>query len=191
MIIVVDAYNVLKQIIKRQEVNELERNAFLNLMQQYAHYRGHIIVIVFDGGPTEWPTQERINKLYVVYSGYQETADSYIKEYLAKNKAKDVILASSDRELGEAADSLDIPSIDAMLFYRVVQDRMRKPSMQTRTDEPVIKTTTEAKPELDMLMEEASRYIEHKVEDELPVKEKSATKMSKKERRLMMKINKL
>jgi predicted RNA-binding protein with PIN domain len=193
MIIVVDAYNVVKQIVNKKEITDSERTEFLNQMQNYAHQKGHSIIIVFDGGPDQWPSQETIGELSVVYSGYQDDADTYIKDYLAKNKGKDLLLVSSDRELRDTADRLHIPWIDAVSFYRLVQERVREEPKRSkiRGQGPVVKTTTTHEPELDRLMQEATKYVEHKAEDKTPARQTSKEKVPKKKRILMRKINKL
>lgn len=193
MIIVVDAYNVVKQIINKKEITDSERTAFLNQMQNYAHQKGHSIIIVFDGGPDQWPSQEVIGKLRVVYSGYQDDADAYIKDYLVKNKGRDLLLVSSDRELRDAADRLHIPWIDAVSFYRIVQECIREQRAHKKVSAqgPVVKTTTTHEPELDELMQEATKYVEHKTEDETPTRQTSKEKVPKKKRTLMRKIDKL
>lgn len=193
MIIVVDAYNVVKQIVNKKEITDSERTAFLNQMQNYARQRKHSMIIVFDGGPTQWPSQEAMGKLRVVYSGYQDNADTYIKDYLTNHRDRDLFLVSSDRELRDAADRLHIPWIDAMSFYKIVQERMREQPARKKVGAPgpVVKTATTHEPELDELMQEATQYIEHKEEDGPPARQTSKEKVPKKKRMLMRKIDKL
>lgn len=126
MIIVIDAYNVLKQCIHDREIAEHERAHFLSELSSYGRKKRHKLIVVFDGGANEWPTKERSDGTCVIYSGYHETADDYIKTYLKKHRMQDILLVSSDRELNRVADNLDIPSLDAADFYRIIKDEVEK-----------------------------------------------------------------
>lgn len=194
MIIVVDAYNVVKQIVNKKEISEPERAAFLNQMHKYARQREHQMILVFDGGPNQWPEQEHDGNLSIVYSGYQETADNYIKHYLTQHKSKDLMLVSSDRELRDMADRLGVAWIDSVSFYRIVQQRIKEQlSTEKRSESmagPIVKTTATQEPGLDELMQKATEHIEYKTEDETLVRH-SKEKVAKKKRMRMRKIDKL
>src|SRR5579863_9041291 len=100
MIIVVDAYNLLRSVPPyKKTITDRERVAFIAQLSAYGRRKGHKIVIVFDGGPYEWPHKENGKTVQIVYSGIHESADDYIKEYVDAHKAKDLLLVSSDSEL--------------------------------------------------------------------------------------------
>jgi predicted RNA-binding protein with PIN domain len=192
MIIVVDGYNVLK-LVNGADVSESQRMQFIKLLGSYARRKQHMMTIVFDGGPHEWPTRDRESGVYVVYSGHNETADDYIMHFLDEKRAYDVLLVSSDRVLNDYAASHDIPSIDSDYFWALVQRERRKSAevpKKKKTD--IIKLTEEENPAVDVLMQEAGHRVEHKTEDMLPsMVSQAGNKMSKKERRLQAIIKKL
>src|SRR5437870_4731380 len=97
MIIIVDAYNLLHAISSsKKAMTDKERAKFITLLGSYGKAKGHKMVIVFDGGPYEWPFKENTKRVCVVYSGMHESADDYIKQYLQEHRAKDLLLVSSD-----------------------------------------------------------------------------------------------
>ena len=125
MILLIDAYNVLKQVKPSDIVGERERSAFIHELGRYAKMRQHKIILVFDGGPYDRTSQERIAGVYVVYSGALESADDYIKRYLKEHKELDILLISSDRELRSAAARYHIESVQAPDFYVMMKDALR------------------------------------------------------------------
>ena len=83
MIIVLDAYNLLRAIPPyKKTISQKERAQFIAQLSAYARSKGHKVIIVFDGGPHEWPFKENMKFVQVVYSGMHESADEYIKEYI-------------------------------------------------------------------------------------------------------------
>lgn len=190
MILVVDAYNVLKQVVPHAYIEERQRIHFIHLLSGYAKRKGHKIVVVFDGGPYERPFQEKKMGVYVVYVGVHETADDYIARYMQEQRTKDLLLISSDRSLCAAGKRLGIESIDAIDFYALVrnevQDQASKPAGQD-----LIKTTTTENPELDILISEGSKQVHSKTEDLVTQRNRPAHKPSKQERTIAKKIKKL
>lgn len=194
MILLIDGYNVLKQV-GPEKVSERERASFIKQLAKYAKNKGHKVVLVFDGGPFDWSSQERISGIYVVYSGVQETADDYIKRYLQDNRAYDVLLVSSDRELRSAGERLNIESLTARDFYTLLQQGLQKIGGQKGVRETkAVKLIAGENEELDAVMQEASKIVQHKAEDfmaESDGRKSKAHKMSKKERKRLKKIKKL
>ena len=132
MILLIDAYNVLKQLKPSVQISERERKSFIEQLGQYAKKKQHKIVLVFDGGPYDRATQERIAGLYIVYSGALETADAYIKRYLKEHKSLDILLISSDNELRSTAARFNIESMRAPDFYKIMLVEIRfQGTMQT------------------------------------------------------------
>ena len=78
MLLLIDAYNVLKRVTPSVIVDERERSRFVEQLGRYAKKKQHKIVLVFDGGFSGRATQERLFGIYVVYSGFEQTADDYI-----------------------------------------------------------------------------------------------------------------
>lgn len=194
MIVVVDAYNVLKQVLPSVQIGERERNSFIQELGRYARQRQHKIILVFDGGPYDRASQERIAGVYVVYAGCHETADEYIKRYLTEHRELDLLLVSSDREVRAVAHGLQIESVRAPDFYAIVCATLHENNRVQPRESFVIKTTERDNPELDELMREGSRVVRGKVDDMVAGqggRKSLAQRPSKKERKIIKKIGKL
>ncbi|MGB8366929.1 MAG: NYN domain-containing protein, partial [Candidatus Babeliales bacterium] len=188
----IDAYNILRSVPPhRRKVTENEREQFLNQLAQYAKKKGHKLVVVFDGGPFEWPYKEKYKGLYTVYSGFNRSADDYIKEYIEKQKTSDLLLVSSDHDLILWAERFDIPSIGSFHFYQLVQEAIKPGTLAEHREGEVVKLGG-ATDDVDALMHEASEMVPVKSEDLMFNNRSGAKKKSsKKERALLKKLKKL
>lgn len=99
MYLIIDAYNVLKQVIPVLEISQQQRERFINAIISYAKRKGHYAVIVFDGGANIWPSTEQKRHCSITYSGSKMSADDYIQRYISEGKNKDILLVSTDRAL--------------------------------------------------------------------------------------------
>ncbi len=182
MIILVDGYNVLKLVHGALRVGQSTRDMFLKQLAAYGKRKGHTIVLVFDGGPYAMSTEERHGQATVVYAGYRETADDYIKRYIDDHRNRELLLVTNDRELARHALQADVPTIDVWPFYERVLHKEREPSRHG-----VHKTIAhklhpeESNPELDAMLEQAD--ILEKVEYEPQVTRKNTGKAQSKEER--------
>ncbi len=196
MIIIIDAYNLLRAIPPyKKTITDQERARFITQLGTYGRRKGHKVIIVFDGGSHEWPFKESTKKVTVVYSGIHESADDYIKECLEENRSKDLLLVSSDGELNRFAARLTIPSIDSAAFYELVyQELSVKQSSSIRVPrDQLIKIADDTTDDIDMLMMEASKNVLIKSEDFVHDKKrgKKSNPVDKNERSLLKKLNKL
>ena len=194
MIILIDAYNVLKNVEKGDFISDAQRRSFIKKCAVYQKIRSHKkIMVVFDGGPCSWPSQEKIRGISVVYSGTERTADEYIQSFLKehKSKAQNIILVSSDRELARSASDYNITSIDAHEFYKLMQEAIESPKVIKESSKKAVKTAQDSTPELDALMEQASSTVQVKKEDTIEPHENGSEKLSKKDRALLKKLKKL
>lgn len=206
MIIVIDAYNVLKQVIKASIATEHERKLFINQVNAYAKKSSHYIVLVFDGGSLMRSEEITYHAIHLVYAGRGSSADDYIKEYAQKHKNKEMLVVSSDNALALYIRQLGIPTIAALPFYRLMQERTTPQSsygslkisfepIQTiavNAKEKVKKETI--KSELDMLMEQGSKILLHKSEDKNDNEKNSYAhkkKLTKQEKKLAALLKKL
>jgi len=196
MIIVVDAYNLLRSVPPyKKTITEKERVQFIARLSAYGRRKGHKIIIVFDGGPHEWPFKEHMKTVMVVYSGIHESADDYIKEYMQAHRTHDLLLVSSDSELNQWAERLNIPSIDSPAFYDLLHQELstKKPSSAKRDE--VVKLSDATTDDIDALMLQASKMVSQKSEDIVAEKPKrhhtKKHEVSKRERALLKKLNKL
>lgn len=199
MIIIVDAYNLLRATPPyKKTITDKERKQFIAHLSTYGRNKGHKVVIVFDGGPHEWPFKENMKIVQVVYSGIHESADDYIKEYIEGHRAKDLLLVSSDNELNRYAEYRNIPSIDSSTFSQILhQELITKTTFTTQQKDLVVKLaqdkefSSDAQNMLDKLMTEASKNISEKSEDFAGNRSTKKDHFTKQERMLLQKLKKL
>jgi predicted RNA-binding protein with PIN domain len=190
--IVIDGYNVLKQVLHSRMITERERSRFISQLGKYAAKKSHKIVLMFDGGPDTKSTREFMHGIYVVYSGAYETADDLIRGYIETHAVEHILLITSDRELCRATKNKSVESLDARYFYDTLQENLQHVPNQGALEGHLIKTRTEKDSELDDLMTTATRVMVHKKEDsELPERRKVSQKLSKQERKFLKKVKKL
>jgi len=195
VIILIDAYNMLKQIIIRREVADRERTRFLSLMSRYGNKKKHYMVVVFDGGPYEWLHKERVHGIQVVYSGVHQTADDYIKHYICGHQESDLLLVSDDRDLNAYAARFSMPSISPRDFYILVQEALHvEVSHRSQVEQIATKISDESCADVDSLMQEASRTVPTKRVDQSDMAHTGLAdgrKLSKEDRKLLQKLKKL
>lgn len=195
MIIVIDGYNLLHTVPPyKKTITDQERKRFVTQLGRYGHIKGHKIVLFFDGGPYEWPVKEKMSFIDVIYSGIYESADDCIKEYIDKQRSRDILLVTSDRELNAYAAQHTVPSIDSFAFYQLLQEVKNQITKKSASSHNVVKTTGEMREDIDVLMKNVSAWGPEKAEDiELQEKNRASKKqhLSKHERVLLKKLRKL
>lgn len=195
MLIIIDGYNVLRGILLGRHASQKDRTNFLAQLTKYARIKKHALTVVFDGGQSAWPEKEDHKSLTVVYSGFNDSADDYIKTLLHENKGKQALLVSSDREINWWASKLEIPSIDAQEFYELVELALLIKAKKPAAETPLIKTAEREHVDIDMLMHEATQEIPIKKEDvaggPFGKKKGVAKRRSKKDRILLEILKKL
>lgn len=197
MIIIVDAYNLLHAISSSKgAITDRERAQFIALLGSYGKAKNHKMVIVFDGGPYEWPFKENTKRVSIVYSGIHESADDYIKKYLQEHREKDLLLVSSDRELNRCADRMEIASIDSLSFYGLMRQERTEKQMIVCDDhvQKTVKTSQDTTAiDIDALMIAASKNVPIKSDDFVHTKKRTekTQRSGKDERALLKKLNKL
>lgn len=189
MHILIDGYNVLKQMLTADQVSLPQRRAFTNMLGKYAAKKNHTITLVFDGGPDTWPCKERDHGITILYSGTKQTADDVIKKLLLEKK-HGVLLISSDNELKARAAQRGIDSMNADDFYTLVKNELIQKS-ELKTSDVVIKTSTQTESLVDELMRADKRKIYKDDEIEENKRTSPSQKLSKKERAYIQKIKKL
>lgn len=165
MVILIDGYNLLKQLDPGLYVTEDTRNHLIRLLGAYHKKRGHAIVLIFDGGLVSWPTQELKYGITIVYAGKGKSADDYIKDYISEHVRQDLLLVSSDRELALWANKYEIASIDALPFNGLVRDALYTNEKLNPACNETVKTTTTDDPYLDALMADAAVDVHKKESD--------------------------
>lgn len=196
MKLIIDGYNLLKHIEGADFVDERVRTKFIEKIGAYSRKKQLPIVLVFDGGPSLYPTREKHNGVEVVYSGTKESADEYIQQYVEDVPTHTMLLISSDKELVNYVQYHGLDALDSQAFYTFMQAALAEaapePIVRFVTGRPKKLHPEERNSELDAIMEEAARVIVRKSDD--VVKEELAApkhKVSKKDRLRALKLKKL
>lgn len=190
MKIVVDAYNVLHQVIKDRHINDQDRKWFINKLIAYGKKKKHTIIVVFDGGPFLFPTSYEKENIVIKYSGPKDSADDIILRYVKEYAGHSMMLVSSDRQLCQSAQFYNVEAIESIDFYELITP------LEQKIDEPAAQRavkTSEGSSALDELMMQTK--VQKKIEDlESPLEQDRVAKsqtLSKSQRRRMHKIKKL
>jgi len=212
MIVVIDGYNLLKQIFPGVK-GSLEKHRSL-FIQQLAHYHGKKakeiseLVVVFDAGPSTHATREVKSGVVVVFSGTRSSADQWILEFVERKKGQEILVVTLDRALRKSCEQLGADTLSVYDFYTAMQRILLEEAAAVFTakdhqvglekyedldadmwDANVGKTQA-----LDLLMEQASVGIakdEDGGDNRINSKRSKSYTPSKQERRLAAKLKKL
>lgn|ERR1700733_1406122 len=190
MHIIIDGYNVLKQKYGNEPLSLQTRRAFIAMLGKYVEHKNHTIAVVFDGGDTVWPSQEKDHGIIIWYAGIKHTADDIIKKMLQQKPH--VLVVTDDADLKASAHKVGATVVGALEFYSVVKDTVL-PSTNKESSDMLIKTADQEDPFINMIMQEAARTAMARKEDIKSVDERTskAHKAPKKERNRWQKIKKL
>lgn len=198
MIIIIDAYNFIKSISAHKFVDDHVVQAWIVTFQNYMKLRGNKIILVFDAGPFFTQTRQMHGGVEIMYAGHTQTADDVLKIWLERNVGQDLLLVTSDRQIRDHALNLSVVSISSQDFYKIFKSVMQHEEV---VEQEFVKTVHKTKidagaqdHDLDTLMEQASRtLVVEKMKNEYaePVRIRESTKMSKADRQIMKKINKI
>lgn len=198
MIIVIDAYNYIKSISAHKFVDEAMIQSWITTFQNYMNRRGNSIILVFDAGPSFYQSKEMHGGVEVIYAGHSQTADDVLKIWLERNAGQDVLLVTSDRQIRNHALNLGVFSISSQDFYKVFSSVIKQEEMVEQRFEQTIHKTKQTNDglefDLDQLMEQGSRgLVAQDVESEYDtvVRIRDSSKMSKADRQIMKKIDKI
>lgn len=186
MHIIIDGYNVLKQALGNKQISEGQRRAFINALGKYGAKKNHSIVVVFDGGPDAWPSQERDHGILVVYSGIKESADDIIKKSISQRPH--VLLVTSDNGLKSAAQH-GTAVIDSLEFYILVKQELAPKEKLEHAH--IVKTTKDQNSLVDELMRKDTQSIYKGESQETHERRSKGQTPSKKERAFLQKLKKL
>ncbi len=201
MIIIIDAYNYLKNVLRVSFVSSHEIQSCMQRYKKYTALRNNQIIFVFDAGPYDQVTIENSGKdVEVYYSGSWKSADDVIKDLIVEKKQEDILLVTSDREICAFADVHNIVSIGVLDFHELFQVVMQTTQKQEkRMANTVTKITSQENEYLDQLMEMGSRNLVRKDDGLYQTIEKALTlemmtnnkKTSKFDKKLLKKIHKI
>ena len=190
MKVIVDAYNVLHQMNKKQ-ISDAERKHFINLLSAYAKRKRLALVAVFDSGPFLFPSSEEQKGITIKYSGPNASADDIIVRIMQQCQGQGMVLVSSDRELRDAAKKYGAESIPSQEFIVLLSER--EPEAKRISSHEAVKLAPSVDELVDLLMYQTKVPIKSAdiAPDESKERRAPAHKESKKERLRSQKIKKL
>ena len=179
--------------MKKEYISSDARNQFLKRLGVYAKNKTVQILIVFDGGDVSFNYIEKIYGIEALYSGFLESADDVIMRYINNYRSQeDLMVISSDREILDLAISRYINVLKSEEFYNLLQaSELGMGQVLLALSNQVNKITKSNIPELDELMELASRDMIIKPEPILNLRKANTQKLSKNELQKQRKLKKL
>ncbi len=118
----VDAYNLLFRALKKRKSLENSRQQMIEEINSAASALNLQITLVFDGADEHqsYPTRGHFDRLELVYTSKNKTADEYISDEVihAKNPAE-ITVVTNDRELATRCKDhrAKIQTIDGFIGY--------------------------------------------------------------------------
>ena len=190
MLLIIDAYNLLKFIVKSPHVSKAQHTKFINNLAAYALLKKLDMLIIFDGGDTYKSEKLSYKGLSIIYAGQKTSADDYIKSYVEDKKTKtDLLIVSSDKNLCDTVVSLGASTIEVAFFSRLLQEIVAPVSLKQKIVSTVIKTKDyESTLELDGLMAASSVNPQKTDEQEVQVLRRGKKKTVSKSEKNMYKI---
>src|ERR1700733_15523417 len=115
MHIIIDGYNVIKQKYGNEPLSLQTRRAFIAMLGKYVEHKNHTIAVVFDGGDTVWPSQEKDYGIIIWYAGIKHTADDIIKKMLQQKPH--VLVVTDDADLKASAHKVGATVVGVLGFF--------------------------------------------------------------------------
>ncbi|MBU1007544.1 NYN domain-containing protein [Candidatus Dependentiae bacterium] len=200
MILIIDGYNLLKHIFPRVKSGlSKQRDKLIYQLGFYKKQKADGIkelVLVFDGGSWGRATRETRSGIVVVFSGQKQSADDWIIDYAERNKNKELMLVTRDRELIRQCQKRSVEALNVSDFYEILQNTVLEEVGQDLKKRGVggVQKYGEIESEaLDFLMEQAPVGAYDKEDTiDVPGKKKGRKETpSKKDRKRISKIKKL
>jgi len=160
MYILIDAYNLIKQITHGKKIPIRDMIGIMNQLNYYAKIKEHKLFLVFDGYPHYDIMDYKINFscTKIIWSGSNQTADDWIKDCLQKKDIKIMLLVSSDRDLIKFAEDYNVVSIEALFFWSFVVRVLKKKLVPDKNPE-INKSCSSSNDSVDAIMYEFSLEI--------------------------------
>lgn len=128
-IIFVDAYNVINAWPNLRDIKdysyESARQKLINVLQNYATYKGSKIFIVFDAHKVQgnFEKREKLGNIVIVFTKEGETADSFIEKTINNiGKKVDVCVVTSDSLEQQVAFQRGATRMSSIEFYFEVEE---------------------------------------------------------------------
>ena len=144
MIIVIDGYNLLKKIFPHVQ-GKLDRHKIM-LARQLALYKqckAHEIseiLLVFDGGYFGHASREVKGGVVIMHAGQKSSADEWIVAFSKRNKGKQLLLISLDRELIRLCKEYAVVSMPVDDFYDTMQRFLMQANQTAKSEHKQLDT---------------------------------------------------
>ena len=146
----VDGYNVINSWPELKKIKEYSFEAarikLIEMLQNYAAFKGDKIFIVFDAHMVKGSLEkrERLDNVIIVFTKEGETADSFIEKYvnLIGRKAE-VCVVTSDFLEQQVTFQRGATRMSSLEFYNEVISTRRKINVKVRKDTSVNKNLLE------------------------------------------------
>lgn len=126
MIVVIDGYNLLKQIFPGAKGTlEKQRDQFIRQLGYYKQKKAQDIkeiIVVFDAGPFGHATREVKHGIVVVYSGQRSSADDWIIDFTARKKSEEILVVTMDRKLINLCGKNGASALGSLEFYALLNN---------------------------------------------------------------------
>ena len=141
--LVIDGYNLLHEwshergeFINHDNLEEF-RDKLIQEISNYAALSGHETVLVFDAlHSSDEVSEEKLSGITVVYTGKDETADTYIERYLyTRPRHSLVILVTSDAAIQEMAILTGAQRVSSRQFLKEIEEKKQDHEHYGRKDE--------------------------------------------------------
>lgn len=207
MILVIDGYNVLKQLFPGLKNNlDQQKAALIRQLAYYKHKKSaeiQEIIVVFDAGPFSHASRTIKSDIVIMHSGTKSTADDWIINYVSRNRNQEIMIITRDRALRESCQQMGAVALGGDEFYRILQTSLieQKSPHDSQTGlekyEPILdeEGSDWMNPEaLDILMEQSSLQMPGEKPDDHEhshSRKSPSHSLTKKERRFQAKIKKI
>lgn len=216
MIVVIDGYNLLKQIFPGLKKNLDKQRAYF--VQQLAYYQKKKayqisqIILVFDAGASTHAQRSVQSGIVIVFSGTRSSADDWILDFVERNQGKELLVVTLDKKLRESCQRMGADWLNVYDFYTIMQQHLLVEASKLlesheelsdgqlekynhNDDDLEVKNID--KKALDLLMEQASLGAGYAYDNAIDKSDVDADKksksytLSKKEKRAEAKLKKL
>lgn len=210
MIIIIDGYNLLKQLHPNNKENlEFHKKVLLRKLSVYKKVKQadiKEIIVVYDGGCFNHATREIHHGIVTLEAGYKRSADDWIIEYVDRYKNQEITIVSMDRALCLTCEQHGAFSIGVFDFAQALNQVIKNAQAGTE-GEPILTTDTQKLQDenydiniefpqeptnLDDLMQEgAHMHIPQKKERSDLSQTKKSPPLSKQEKLMVKKMKKI
>jgi len=136
MLLIIDGHNLVPHIPGLSLSDLEDENKLVKILQEYARLKRKSIEVYFDQAPAGQSRSEQNGLVKAVYVPREITADQAIMERLRKlkNRARNVIVVSSDRQVQKAARAAHASVISSGDFSKDWQMLLAdEPELDTRS----------------------------------------------------------